>query len=166
MVTMVRDTSVYSLDSFKKQMKAAGESSVTLVFAFYLALRSLSCSSPLADIHNFSRLLIRVSQQICRALSTGKRIDLKGGKFPNCRDLQKFKGHGHFQSLFEMGTEEDAELLKEQRKKEDGEPEKDRKKGEKGWRYGAVSLRCCSCFYSAGIDEHELTRDIAFRSMP
>jgi len=33
MVTMVRDTSVYSLASFKKQMKALGDSQVSLVFA-------------------------------------------------------------------------------------------------------------------------------------
>lgn len=61
----------------------------------------------------------------------------------------RFDGHGHFQSLFEMGSEEDAALLREvkERKSEgveehmgEGEAE-ERKKGEKGWRYGAVSRR-------------------------
>jgi hypothetical protein len=110
--------------------------------------------------------LFRVLQQICRALITGKRIDLKGRKLPNCQDLKRFDGHGHFQSLFEMGTEADVELPNEQKKNEEGKVDEDRKKGETGWRYGAVSLRCCSCFATAEIDKYKLTREIVFRSIP
>jgi hypothetical protein len=66
-----------------------------------------------------------------------------------------------------MGTEEDVELLNEQKKKEEGKVEEDRKKGKKGWRYGAVSLHCySSCFVTSEIDEEELTREIVSRSTP
>jgi hypothetical protein len=63
-----------------------------------------------------------------------------------------------------MGTEEDAELLKEQRKKEDGRVEEDRKKGDKGWRYGAVSLYRYSYFAITEITEDELARDVVLYS--
>jgi hypothetical protein len=63
-----------------------------------------------------------------------------------------------------MGTEEDAELLKEQKKKEDGRVEEDRTKGEKGWRYGAVSLHHWSYFAITEVIEVELTRDVVLCS--
>ena len=124
-------------------MKELGESQVSLVFAFRVVFPSLPIppSTPLTLLPLI--FLISVSQQICNDLITGKRINLKGGKFPNCRDLLRFDGHGHFQSLFEMGSEEDALLVREEREreKEGGEVVEGRKKGEKGWRYGAVSSR-------------------------
>ena len=51
--------------------------------------------------------------------------------------------------MFEMGSEEDAALLREKKERKSkgvvdlmGEGvEEERKKGEKGWRYGAVSSR-------------------------
>jgi hypothetical protein len=64
-----------------------------------------------------------------------------------------------------MGIEEDAELRREQRKKEDGEVDEDREKGKKGWRYGAVSLHHCSCFAITKVVKDELTRDVLLRSM-
>jgi hypothetical protein len=166
MVTMVRDTSVYSLESFKKRMKAAGEAQVNIGSAssFATTLPQLLFFSLFTLTIPFRSSSI-VSQQICRALSTGKRIDLKGGRFPNCRNRQRFEGHGHFQSLFEMGTEEDAEQRKVQKKKEDGELDEDRKKGEKGWRYGAVSLHCSLCFAITKVMKDKLTRDVLLWSM-
>jgi len=87
-------------------------------------------------------------QRICNELFTGKLVHFTR-PIPNCQELSNFPGHGHFQALFEMGTEEDAALLRdeEERKKEGPLPngeevlvEDRRKKGEKGWRYGPVSV--------------------------
>jgi len=66
--------------------------------------------------------------------------------------------------LFEMGSEEDAALLREEKeRKSEGVEElieeggaEERKKGEKGWRYGAWSLRWT---IDLEVDERELTRD-------
>jgi len=78
----------------------------------------------------------------------GKLVTFKG-RMPNCQQVKSFAGEGHFQSLFEMGLEEDARLLKEQegaRKDrevdgdvQEGEEQEVDRKGAKGWRYGPVS---------------------------
>ncbi|KAL7414805.1 hypothetical protein BDY24DRAFT_384636 [Mrakia frigida] len=85
------------------------------------------------------------SQRICNLLFAGKVGSYKlKGPIPDCKKLSTFAGRGHFESLFEMGTEEDAIELEEMEKtkKESGgvfeeeREEEERQMGAKGWRYG------------------------------
>ncbi|KAL7414855.1 hypothetical protein BDY24DRAFT_440313 [Mrakia frigida] len=84
------------------------------------------------------------SQKVCNLLFAGKLGSYKlKGPIPDCQKLSTFAGRGHFDSLFEMGTEEDAAELREIEKvqkelevvEEESEKE-ERQKGAKGWRYG------------------------------
>ena len=137
---MVRDSAVYSLSAFRKQQQTLGESQVSSRVSFI----PRSCSSTLT-------LSLRPLQRICDLLYSGiPGSHTVTGPIPDCQKLLSFAGQGHFRSLYEMGNEEDARLLKERMERQEekegvsvnaetGEPVDGRKKGEKGWRYGAVS---------------------------